>query len=169
MLGSGGIGGNTVFKYNSAGVYQSVAWSTATEAGTTAYAMRWDGSYFWVLSSSTPTAYKYNSSGVYQNVSFDFSGEVTQAKALAWDGTYFWMVGSKGTNTDKAYKYTSAGVYTGTSFSTAAYDNNAYGLEWDGTNLALVGNQTDKVWQFKNVVGVASVSSIGGQNYVRVV
>jgi hypothetical protein len=89
----------------------------------------------------------------------------TTPQGITWDGTHFWVVG---VTTDAVYKYTSAGVYTGTSFSVASQETFPSGITWDGTHFWVVGDATDKVYKYGDVIGIPSVSDLGGQNYVRV-
>ena len=165
VFGGGGLGGNTVFKYNSAGVYQNVSWSSVAQTGTYSYGMTWDGTHFWITHPTTFLAYKYNSSGVYQNASIDFSGQITSGASLTWDGTYFWVADQSG---GKVFKYSSSGVYQGYSFSLGSSVSNIYAMAWDGTGLSVVDAINDKVWQSIEAIGVTSDTSLGGQNYVRV-
>jgi hypothetical protein len=101
----------------------------------------------------------------YLGTSFSVGSQDTAPQGITWDGTHFWVIGY---GTDAVYKYTSAGVYTGTSFSVASQETFPSGITWDGTHFWVVGDATDKVYKYGDVIGIPSVSDLGGQNYVRV-
>ena len=61
----------------------------------------WDGTYFWVIGTTTDKAYAYNSSFVYQNKSFSFAGQETTPYGAGVQGSSVWVIGQNKT----AYKY----------------------------------------------------------------
>ena len=160
VLGANG----TVYKYNSAGVYQSVSWGTWNGTGPNQPVdLAWDGTHFYVCDYSTHEIFKYTSAGVFVTL-YDVSGQLTNPHGITWDGTYFWVGGL----TDYVYKYNSSFVYQGVRFDATAAGGSHLGIGWDGTNLLVVGNTLDKITKFTPAVGIVSVNTLGGQNYVRV-
>jgi hypothetical protein len=156
-----------VYKYNSAGVFQS-DFSVSTN-GRDPNAIAYDGTYLWVLSYYHSTVYKYSLAGVYQNVSFSVVAQDNNARGLAFDGTHFWMSGRQA---DKLFQYTAAGVFTGFSLSVAAQGTSPYGLTWDGSALWTLDDSSSAAFKYQKQIGVDSVSSgsaaAGFQNYVRI-
>ena len=153
--------GGTTYKYNSAGVYQSVSWSPSGVSQPVDIA--WDGTHFYIVDYSQSKIFKYNSAGV-AVTNYDVSGQVTNPHGVTWDGTYFWV----SSLSDYVYKYNSSFVYQGVRFDATAAGGSHLGIGWDGTNLLVVGNTLDKITKFTSSNGVASVLNLGGQNYVRV-
>ena len=163
-----GAQNDKVYKYNSAGVFQS-DFSVSTN-GRDPNAIAYDGTYLWVLSYYFSTVYKYSLAGVYQNVSFSVNAQDNNARGLAWDGTHFWMSGRQA---DKLFQYTAAGVFTGFSLSVAAQGTSPYGLTWDGSALWTLDDSSSAAFKYQKQIGVtdnASASQIanGRQNYVRI-
>lgn len=130
-----------VYKYNEAGVYQTVNFDVSSE-DTTPRAICWDGTFFWVVGSDNDRAYKYNAAGVYQSSYIDLSGEGTAPNGITWDGTYFWTSDNV---QRKLFKYTSAGVYTGDSY--ALDDLSNHGVVYDDYRYWTVGFNKDKVYK----------------------
>jgi len=138
-----------VYKYNAAGVYQSVSFSVSAQE-TNLKDIVWDGTYFWVIGSASDAVYKYNAAGVYQSVTWSVSAQTSNPYGITWDGTYFWVSDVSG----NIYKYNSAGVYQSVTFSTYTEDSaNGKGITWDGTHLWTVGTTNDKAYQY-NTSGV---------------
>ena len=152
----------TVYKYNASGTYQNVSFSVASQDASP-QGITWDGSHLWVTGDNSDTVYKYNTSGTYQNVSF--SSQSNYAQGIVWNGSHFWTVDRI---SDAAFKYTAAGVYTGTSFALNGQEVNSMGITWDGSHLWVVGYTADTVFKYEPRIGVASDTSFGAQNYVRV-
>jgi len=97
-------GSYNVYKYNSSGVYQSVAFSVAEQA-TLPSGITWDGTSFWVTDYGTDSVYKYNSSGVYQSVVFSVSSQDSIPMGIVSKGggdTSLFMVGQQN---DKVWEY----------------------------------------------------------------
>ena len=150
---------NRVYKYNSAGVYQSFSFAVGAQ-GVNPTDIVWDGTYFWVLNNQTSPlkrVSKYSAAGVYQNVFWEYNAVTTMdGEGLAWDGTYFWVVGNA---TDTIRKFNAAGVDQGVSYSVAAQETNPKGITFDGTYLWVVGTNsavgTTLSWAYKyNTSGV---------------
>ena len=113
-----GLTNDTVYKYNSSGVYQNVSFSVAAQELTPS-GIAWDGTHFWVVGLETDAAYKYTSAGVYTGTSFSVVAQENGPSGIAWDGTNFWVIGF--TN-DTAYKYGDAiGITSDTSFGAQNY------------------------------------------------
>ena len=144
---------NRVYKYNSAGVYQSFSFAVGPQ-GTNPTDIVWDGAYFWVMNNQTSPGKKvskYSAAGVYQNVSWEYNAVTNMdGEGLAWDGTYFWVVGNV---TDTIRKFNAAGVDQGVSYSVAAQATNPKGITFDGTYLWVVGTASGKAHKY-NTSGV---------------
>ena len=156
------IGGTNVWKYNSSGTYQNVSFSTSSQGYM--QDITWDGTHFWAVAYSGDAVYKYTASGTYTGVSFSVAGQETEPLGIEWDGTHFWVGGNI---TDRVYKYNASGVYQNQSFAQPAGVNR--GIVWDGSSLRIMHVTSDTVYKFGLAIGVASVSNLGAQNYVRVV
>tara|TARA_R110002153_G_C13171513_1_gene484140 strand:+ start:25 stop:888 length:864 start_codon:yes stop_codon:yes gene_type:complete len=152
----------TAYKYNSAGTYQNVSWNATGTTG--CMDIEWDGTHFYIIDAGQAKVYKYNSAGA-SVANYDVSGQDAKY-GITWDGTYFWA--SRATVPYRVYKYNSSFVYQNESFSIASTTTFPAGLAYDGTNIAVLSGNTDTVWQYAHAVGVSEVSSLGGQNYVRV-
>ena len=161
------IGGTTMSKYTSAGSYTGLYSNIASQT-TSARGMAWDGTYYYVIENGgSRNVFKYNSSMVYQSVAFSVNSETTDPRAITWDGTYFWVTSS--TSNNKAFKYNSSGVYQNESLSLLdTYPEGIVSKGGGDSSLFVSGPTLDKVVEYKPANGVASVSNLGGQNYVRV-
>jgi len=163
---------NLALRYTTAGVYQSDSFSTIGQIpGNSGKGIVYDGTSFWIINDITAVVYKYNSSGVYQNVSFSVGAQTAYPKDIAWDGTYFWVAAGAGSAAGgrRVYKYNSSGVYQNEFFDTPSVNDGALaGVTWDGTSFYIMGNQIRRVAQYSQANGIPSVTTSGGQNYVRV-
>ena len=162
------IGGTYMSKYGPTGTYTGLYSNIASQTST-ARGMAWDGTYYYVVENGgSRNVYKYNSSMVYQSVAFSVNSETTDPRAITWDGTYFWVTSS--TSNNKAFKYNSSGVYQNESFSLSdTYPEGIVSKGGGDSSLFVSGQTLDTVVEYLPAVGVASVSNLGGQNYVRVV
>jgi len=140
------VGGTDVFKYNAAGVYQTVSIDVSGEI-TTAFGVCWDGTSFWVVGTTNLRVYKYNAAGVYQTSSFDISGEITTASGICWDGTSFWVIGVGNLS---IYKYNAAGVYQSVSIDVSGETVGPSGITWDGTYFWVVDTSSNKIYRYKS-------------------
>ena len=95
-----GRASDSIYKYNAAGVYQSVSFSVASQ-DTSPSGITWDGTYLWVVGYGSDSAYKYNTSGTYQSVSFSIASQDSSPEGIAWDGTSLWVVGTVIRNASK--------------------------------------------------------------------
>ena len=160
-----------VYRYTTAGAYQNSFLVTTQIPSQAGKGIVYDGTSFWIINTSTAVVHKYNSSFVYQNVSFSVGTQTAYPKDITWDGTYFWVAAGIGAAYGgmKVYKYNSSGVYQNEFFDTPSVNNGALaGVVWDGTDFYIMGNQQRRVAQYSQAVGVPSVTTSGGQNYVRV-
>ena len=170
-----GDSSDRVYKYNTAGVYQGISFSSYSQSRYPKD-IAWDGNYFWVLAieadSGLAIISKYNSAGVYQN-EFYFTYQNTSATSITWDGTSLWVAdlwysGGRGPT---AYKYNTSGVYQAASFYLGDQGSRLTGIAWDGTSFWVLdgGYQaTDAVYKYSPAIGIASDTSFGAHNYVRV-
>ena len=159
-----GAQNDKVYKYNSAGVFQS-DFSVSTN-GVNPNAIAYDGTYLWVLSYTNRIVYKYTTAGVYQNVSFSVAAQDTNTRGLAWDGTHFWMSGRQA---DTLFQYTASGVYTGFSLSVAAQGTSPYGLTWDGSALWTLDDSSSAAFKYQNQIGCgARLEGTGNNLYTRI-
>ena len=141
-----GTQGDEALKYSSAGVYQSVAWSTATQT-VNPYAITWDGTSFWVMD-NVGVVFKYNASGVYQSVSWSTATETGGSVGdIEWDGTFFWVTG---TTNQAVYKYNSTGVYQSVSWSTAGETTQPTGIAWDGTSFWVCDRVDERLLKYNS-------------------
>ena len=160
---------NKAFKYTTSGTYTGVFFSTNAQTDDSgASSIAWDGTHFWVADFHKEEVYKYNSAGVYQNVSFSTSSEMGTngtIASLAFDGTYLWV---NAYTQYKFYAYNLSGVYQNKFISNTLNESYPYGLGAAGSDLYHCGYSQDTLYKFEEAVGVTSVTSLGGQNYVRV-
>lgn len=147
-----GYTGNTsdkAYKYNAAGVYQSVNFNLGSQISSGASrGITWDGTYFWVINSAN-SVFKYNAAGAYQNVTFSTSSQTSETSDITWDGTYLWVLDR---GSDAVYKYNTSGTYQNVSFSV----NQMYyptGMVWDGSSFWVTGEGRDYVYKY-NASGV---------------
>ena len=107
---------NAIFKYNAAGVYQSVNFTTTDTENMGVF---WDGSNFYVAGSLAGVVHRYSSSGV-KDTSWAITG-LSGIVGVAKIGTIVYaFVQSFGGASDvvKPYTLTSSGGTLGTTFST---------------------------------------------------
>ena len=126
-----------VYKYNSAGVYQSESFDVSGET-TNPMTIFWDGTYFW-MNSQAPSqkVYKYNSAGVYQSVSYSISdtGSSSYRYGLGWDGTNYWI-----STQDYLGKYDSSWTFIEQYQINIAAEKITAGIIWDGDFLWVIEN-----------------------------
>ena len=124
-----------------------------------------DGTDFWVLDGSR-NVFKYNASFVYQSTVATGVGHPDFAiKALTFDGTFFYILSTA----QHVYKYNSSWVFQNSFNVTAdATPEDIMSKRGGDTSLFVCGRGSTSIKEYKPAVGVASNTSLGGQNYVRV-
>ena len=154
-----------VYKYNSAGVYQSTNFDVSSECGSPR-SVCWDGTYFWVLDSDDRAFYKYNSAGVYQSASITTLQAGFNQRGITWDGTYFWVSGD---SDDSLNKYDSSGTFIET-IDISTETISTQGICWDGTFLWVVGENPEYLFKYDSngsfIEGVISHDDINPVNGV---
>jgi hypothetical protein len=125
---------NAIFKYNAAGVYQSVNFTTTDTENMGVF---WDGSYFYVAGSNAGVIHRYNSSGA-KDTSWAITGLSGIVGVAKIGSVVYAFVQSFGGASDvvKPYTLTSSGGTLGTTFSTNSQTGGQLqDLSTDGTFL----------------------------------
>jgi hypothetical protein len=145
-----GRGNDSVYKYNSSGVYQNVSFNVSSQMSNPVDIVSRD-TFLHVIESngSNSKTYQYGNN-VYQNTNFSVASQDIYPQGIAWDGTYFWVIGQE---TSKVYKYNSSGVYQNVNFSVLGTDQYQIGITYDGTNLWTLSANTHKMYKY-NTSGV---------------
>jgi len=107
----------------------------------------YNGTYFWVLGSTTKMVYRYYSNGTYSNWNFSVAGEVTMAYDLGYNETYFFVMDAHFPTGSHIRTYYPNGTYFG--WDTAMYGISPQGLNYNDSYFWSVGPVSDKVYRYK--------------------
>jgi hypothetical protein len=122
---------NKVYKYTKAGVY--VAQYSISAGNNSMKGIEWDGTNFWIAS-STRYIYKYDSSfNQDANGTVDVNAQVGSNAVLgiAWDGTHFYVLDYN----RRVFKYNSSWVYQNLMWGVSGSTNYVDGITSDGTYI----------------------------------
>lgn len=156
------IAGNQIVRMNSSGGH--VANVSISSQTSSARDITTDGTNFYVLDSGR-NVFKYNSSFVYQSTVATGVGHPNYAvKALTFDGTYFWVMSTS----NPVRKYNSSWVLQGGGFNMSNAGKDIMSKR-DGTGSLFVADSgAHRLKEYKQIIGVAGNTTLGGQNYVRI-
>lgn len=89
--------------------YDGWSFSVASQASAP-IGLDFNGTYFYVLDSTTDDIFLYYSNGTYTGISYDLSSQTNSARGVSFNNTFFWV-----SSYDYIYKYYANGTYTGES------------------------------------------------------
>ena len=136
---------NEIDKYSTAGAYQNVTFSVASQ-DTDMFGVVIVGTDFYMVGTQNDKVYKFNSAGVFQS-DFSIASQTTTAKGIAFDGTYLYVASGNG-SASTMHKYSTAGAYQNVVFTLTAQDNNVQGITWDGNFFYVAGRQYNALYQY---------------------
>ena len=136
---------NAIYKYSTAGDYQNVTFSVASQ-DTDMFGVVIVGTDFYMVGTQNDKVYKYNSAGVFQS-DFSIASQTTTAKGIAFDGTYLYVASGNG-SASTIHKYSTAGTYQNVVYTITAQDNNVQGITWDGSFFWVCGRQNNSIYQY---------------------
>lgn len=154
---------NRILRYSNTGTYNGNFFINGQTSA--ARDITTDGTDFWVLDGNR-NVFKYNASFVYQSTVATGVGHPNYAvKALTFDGTFFYIMSSA----QQVYKYNSSWVFQGSFNVTGdSTPEDIMSKRGGDTSLFVCGRASTTIKEYKPAVGITSVPTLGGQNYVRV-
>ncbi|MEQ5834219.1 hypothetical protein [Marinobacter sp. NFXS9] len=126
---------NIVHKYAPDGTFiEAIPTSLSTITG-----MAWDGTNFWMATTSGNRIHKVDSAFNFTGDSVAVGNQVNTLEGVAFDGTHLWALDKTGAGSDSSlaciYQYDLDGNYTGVSFNYGAQSGNGWSFAYAAGSL----------------------------------
>ncbi len=161
-----GNNNKAIYRYNAAGVYQSVTFDVSGE-DIDPQDIYWDdwNLRLWVVGNNTDEVYQYNAAGNYTSTHFDTSSEDGTPVSITGDGTVTTDLYVGGASNDAIYTYNLAGVYQSESIDVSNEISNPAGICWDGTHFWVLGGDTKNIYRYTSAGVYTGINfSVGSED-----